>query len=157
MKKRGWTVEENWENVIFSDETQIVIGKSKTKLYIWRKDEDKYLPQYSTYFEQKFETSVMFWGCVCYKGVGTLTAVDWNMNTNKYIEILDTQLLPWIFQEAYAPCHFSKVVNKWETDNNIETLRNLMDVSCNQSFWNIHRGELVTVRALTSMRLCNTI
>ena len=43
-EKPGWTEEENWEKVIFSEETQIVIGNNK-KIYIWRKDEEKYLIQ----------------------------------------------------------------------------------------------------------------
>ena len=43
-EKPGWTEEENWEKVIFSVETQIVIGNNK-KIYIWRKDEEKYLTQ----------------------------------------------------------------------------------------------------------------
>lgn len=74
----------------------------------------------------------MFWGCVCYNGVGTLTSVDGNINTDKYIEILDQNLWPvvarnfgndpWIFQEDNAPCHVSKVANKWKKDIDIETL-----------------------------------
>lgn len=133
-EKRGWTVNENWKSVIFSDETQIVIGKNR-KVYVWRKDEEKYLPQcvgqYSD-FERRNVTSVMFWGCVCYDGVGTLVEIDGNMNTDKYIETLDNYLWPvvarhfqnrpWIFQEDNAPCHVSKAANKWKTENNINTL-----------------------------------
>ena len=32
-EKSGWTMEENWKKVIFSDETQTVIGNNK-KIYI---------------------------------------------------------------------------------------------------------------------------
>ena len=74
----------------------------------------------------------MFWGCICYHGVGTLTSVDGNITTNKYIEVLDSQLWPviskhfssdpWIFQEDNAPCHVSKVANEWKKENNIQTL-----------------------------------
>jgi hypothetical protein len=31
----------------------------------------------------------MFWGCITYYGVGTLVAIDGNMNTDKYISVLD--------------------------------------------------------------------
>jgi hypothetical protein len=51
----------------------------------------------------------MFWGCITYYGVGTLVAIDGNMNTDKYISILDDNLWPvvvshfsdrpWIFQD----------------------------------------------------------
>ena len=83
-------------------------------------------------FERKTVASVMFWGCVCFNGVGTLTSVDGNINTDKYIETLDQNLWPviarnfgndpWIFQEDNAPCHVSKAANKWKKDNDIETL-----------------------------------
>ena len=55
----------------------------------------------------------MFWGCVCFNDVVTLTSVDGNINTNKYIETLNQNLWPviarfflnkpWIFQEDNAP------------------------------------------------------
>ena len=129
-EKSGWTVNENWKKVIFSDETQVVVGQNK-KLFIWRKDEEKYLPQcvgqYGD-FERKNSISVMFWGCVCYSGVGTLLPVDGYMNTNKYINILDTCLWPvvarhfgnepCIFQEDNAPCH----ANQWKENNEISYL-----------------------------------
>lgn len=40
--------------------------------------------------------SVMFWGCITYFGVGTLTPVKRNMNSVKYIEVLDENLWPVI-------------------------------------------------------------
>jgi hypothetical protein len=33
--------------------------------------------------------SLMIWGCITYEGVGTLTVVDGNINTHKYIEVSD--------------------------------------------------------------------
>ena len=66
-------------------------------------------------------TSVMFGGCLCYDAVGTLTTVDRNMNTDKYIEVLDKNLWPviarhfpnqsWIFQEDNAPSHVSRAAD----------------------------------------------
>lgn len=133
-EKKRWTVAENWKKVIFSDETQIVIGKHK-RIFVWRKDEEKYEPycvgQYGD-SERKSVTSFMFWGCVCYDGVGTLTAVNGNMNTDNYIQVLDENLWPvvarhfpnqpWIFQEDNAPCHVSRAANAWKTEKNIPTL-----------------------------------
>ena len=43
----------------------------------------------------------MIWGCICYDGVGTLTAVEGNINSAKYIDILDKNLWPvvvWYFE-----------------------------------------------------------
>jgi hypothetical protein len=38
--------------------------------------------------------SVMFWGCICKDGVGTITDVEGNINSAKYIDILDNNLWP---------------------------------------------------------------
>jgi hypothetical protein len=64
----------------------------------------------------------MFWGCISYYGVGTLTPVVGNLNSEKYINILDDNLWPviaqhfptssYIFQEDNAPCHGHGVVEK---------------------------------------------
>jgi len=38
--------------------------------------------------------SVMFWGCVTYKGVGNLVPVDGNIDSHKYVTILEISLWP---------------------------------------------------------------
>ena len=65
-------------------------------------------------------------------GVGTLTLVEGNMNTEKYISVLDDNLWPviarhfsnrlCISQEDNAPCHDSVRANLWKEENNINTL-----------------------------------
>ena len=76
--------------------------------------------------------SVMFWGCITYYGVGTLVAIDGNMNTDKYISVLDDNLWPvvvrhfsdrpWIYQEDNTSCHVSLRANQWKEENGIRTL-----------------------------------
>jgi hypothetical protein len=66
----------------------------------------------------------MFWGCISHHGVGTLTLVDGNINTEKYISILDefmacNRSALCIFQEDNTPCHVSATANEWKTDNGI--------------------------------------
>jgi hypothetical protein len=41
-----------------------------------------------------FESAVLFWGCITYKGVGKLVPVEGNMNSEKYINVLDECLWP---------------------------------------------------------------
>lgn len=40
----------------------------------------------------------MFWGCISYYGVGTLTPVVGNLNSEKYINMLNNNLWPVIAQ-----------------------------------------------------------
>jgi hypothetical protein len=57
-----------------------------------------------------------FLGCICKDGVGTITDVEGNINSAKYIDILDNNLLlvvlklenyQWISQDDSAPVHQS--------------------------------------------------
>ena len=74
----------------------------------------------------------MFWGCTTYFGVGTLIPVDGNINSEKYISILDDNLWPvvarhfannpWTLQEDNAPCHVSQWTTAWKIENEILTL-----------------------------------
>ena len=42
--KLHMTVKNYWRKVIFTDETQIVLGKDR-KIYVWRKDNETWLPR----------------------------------------------------------------------------------------------------------------
>lgn len=42
----------------------------------------------------RVKSSVLFCGCITYNGVGTLVPVTGNINSEKYIEIFDTNLRP---------------------------------------------------------------
>ena len=129
-----WTVNQNWKSVIFSDEMQFVLGKD-SRVYVWRKPEEKWRPECLGLRSARnggVRVSAMFWGCVCYNGVGTLTAVEGNMNKDKYLAVLDSQLwqvvakhcsdAPWIFQDDNAPIHMSTRALEWKTENNIPSL-----------------------------------
>ena len=68
-------------------------------------------------------------GCISYYGVGTLTPIEGNMNTEKNISILGDNLWPiiarhfsnrfWIFQEDNTPCHVSVRASQWKDENDI--------------------------------------
>ena len=72
----------------------------------------------------------MFWGCIRYEGEGTLDSIVGNINSQKYIQVLDTHLWPviakvpvgpdYIFQEDNAPVHTSRETTQWKTTNNHE-------------------------------------
>jgi hypothetical protein len=64
--------------------------------------------------------------------VGELVSVQGNMNSEKYINVLDQCLwpvaakhfhtLPWTLQEDNAPCHVSARTTWWKRGNQIPTL-----------------------------------
>ena len=70
-------------------------------VYNWRKDDEKYDPHPICYRSER-KVGLMIWGCICYDGVGTLTAVEGNIIGAKYIDILDKNLwlvVVWYFEE----------------------------------------------------------
>ena len=78
-ERRHRTVDNYWEKVIFSDESQIVLC-TNNRVYIWQKNDKKYNIHFiCSRSEQKI--SLMIWECICYDGVGTLTAVEGNINS----------------------------------------------------------------------------
>ena len=94
LQKRRWTVNENWRHIIFSDESQIVIGQNN-RVYVWRTAHEAYRPECMT-AECVPKVSVVIWGCITWYGVGTLCQVNGNINAEKYISVLDSQLWPVI-------------------------------------------------------------
>ena len=131
--KLTWTVDSEWKKVIFSDEMMINL-KPDGQLKVWRKANERWRPECLGYVAGRVNTNlkIMVWGCICYSGVGMLSFIDGNMNTQKYIQTLDDYLWPsvvkhfddnsWIFQEDNAPAHKSRVANEWKENNNIPIL-----------------------------------
>jgi hypothetical protein len=69
-------------------------SKIKRLRTVLRKVDEKLRPECNELYQgrnYKTKFSVMFWGCISYYGVGTLTPVVGNLNTSseKYINILD--------------------------------------------------------------------
>lgn len=70
LERRRWTVNLHWNQVIFSDESQIVIGQNN-RVYVWRSSNEAYRPECMCPPYQR-KVSVMIWGCITWYGVGTL-------------------------------------------------------------------------------------
>lgn len=51
--------------------------------------------------------SVMVWGCVCLKGVCTLTDVQGNINAQKYLQIIEINIWPVIARHSQTMIIYS--------------------------------------------------
>jgi len=102
--------------------------------------------------QAKHPPQKMFWGCFSYKGIGSLFPVQGMMKSDQYIEVLRRKLIPdmqkafsgdaGIFQQDLAPCHCSKKVKKFLSDNNIAVLKwlgNLPDLNPIENRWAIEK------------------
>jgi len=127
MKKK-WDNE--WENIIWSDESRYELFNNDSRNWIWRKKDERYK---SDCLKPTVKNSVgiMVWGCFCNNKLGPLVLVEGNLNSDRYIELLKEYLLPYlnnlnienpIFQDDNAPCHASNKTKQWKEDNLIERL-----------------------------------
>ena len=121
-----------WENILWSDETNIeLFGCHKTQ-HVWRKNGTAHHPQ-NTIPTVKFGGgSIMAWGCFSACGTGRLHIIEGIMTGEKYRDILDQNLLSsarllkmkrgWIFQQDNDPKHTAKVTLNWLKKKKIKLL-----------------------------------
>lgn len=116
--------------MIFSDETTIEINTSHVR-FVRRSPREKIRSAHTTE-SQTFPMKIMFFGCISIFGTGCLVAVDGNMRSQSYVEIIDNHLLPyahawfgdaeWILQQDNAKCHTSALSRRYFTNTGIQLL-----------------------------------
>ena len=151
-QRRSRKVDNYWKKVIFSDESQIVLG-TNNRVYIWRKDDEKYNPHLVCSRSER-KISLMIWGCI-YDGVGTLTAVEGNTNSAKYIDILGKKLWPvvawyierkeYLFMDDNAPVHRAHTVENYKDQNEVTSVEwpaQSPDLNIIENIWLYMKREL---------------
>jgi hypothetical protein len=88
-EKWRWNVQDQWDKIIFADESKVVIGTDK-KVYIRCKDNEGW--RYGKSRSKIFQVTI--WVYICWHGVGPIIKVDRNINGLKYIDIIDSLLCP---------------------------------------------------------------
>ena len=106
----------------------VYIGEDQP-IYVWRKPEEVWRPDLIKRRAQ-CPVKVMVWGCICFNGVGTLCKVDGNINTQKYIAILEDNIwyviarhFPrnnFLFQDDNAPVHRAAVTRQYCATNGLK-------------------------------------
>ena len=130
---RNWTVQDNWSYIVFSDECRFGLMTDDRRVRCWRTAGEAFEPD-ALNFRVRSNVSIMVWGCISIHGVGELVLVDGNMNHQKYIDVLETGLLPsitnmfgdrnypFVFQDDNAPCHRPRAVDDWLNEQDIRRM-----------------------------------
>jgi hypothetical protein len=104
-EKRKLGVDNYCRIVIFLDESKIEVGQD-ARIYIWRKRGEGWRPDLVEARRTKPCFSVMFWGCISWQGVGTLSAVEGNINAE--LDVSSTPRMPPHSAKVLKPCLISR-------------------------------------------------
>ena len=124
---------EDWQRVIFTDESKICVFGPDGNKRVWRRPGLPLLDHHVTPTVKFGGKSVMVWGAISYNGVGELVFIDTKMNSSVYIDVLNTGYLGTlekhgltigsrVLQQDNDPKHFSKETMEWINRHNITVL-----------------------------------
>ncbi len=163
----GWTITQ-WKHVLWSDESvfQVFFGRNGRRV-LWTKEEK----DHPDYYQQQVQKpgSVMVWGCVSALGKGSLHFCDGTINAEKYIEILEHNILPsrrhlfqgrpCIFQQDNAKPHSAHITKSWLRRKRVRVLdwpACSPDLSPIENVWRIlkHKMRQRKPRTVAHLKTC---
>jgi transposase len=84
---------EDWSHVIWSDKSKFNVFGSDDRQYCWKNPAEPLRDCHVHPTVKHGGGSIMVWGCMSWVGVGNLYRIDGIMNSQVYLDILDSQLL----------------------------------------------------------------
>ncbi|KAI4891988.1 hypothetical protein NFI96_034203 [Prochilodus magdalenae] len=124
--------EEEWEKVMWSDETKIELFGLNSTRHVWRKTNDEYNPKNTIPTVKHGGGNIILWGCFSAKGTGRLHRIVGRMDGAMYREILANNLLPsvralkmgrgWVFQHDNDPKHTARATKEWLRRKHLKVL-----------------------------------
>ena len=127
-----WT-EQDWDEVVWTDETKINRLGSDGRKWTWKKPGE---PLNDRLVEGTLKFgggSLMMWGCMTLKGCRYATKIDGKMDAELYVSILEDELMQslafWkkkvkdvVFQQDNDPKHTSKKAKNWLEDHHFKVM-----------------------------------
>lgn len=152
-----------WEQVVFSDESSVEIGKQSRQIKVWRNTGERFNTECLAPTFKSGRQSVMVWACFAGGVKGPLIFCDENkernarINSNTYINIMKKYLLPFyhavhditggrvVFQQDNAPIHTSGMTTEWLNANKIVTMdwpANSPDLNPIENIWKLLKDNI---------------
>lgn len=128
-----WTPAD-WESVLWSDESSFQLFSSSKRVFVRRREGERFTEQCIVPTVKHGGGSLMVWGCMSGRGVGRLYRCEGSMNQNQYLMVLNEYMLPsradlygtnaqFTFQQDNAPCHTAKRVTDFLQDSGVQVFR----------------------------------
>ncbi|KAI4894106.1 hypothetical protein NFI96_020168, partial [Prochilodus magdalenae] len=168
-KEHGEWTAEDWQKVVFSDESRFCISFGDQGPRVWRRGGETYNHE-CVKRSVKFPQSVMVWGCMSARGVGELCFLKKTVNAAVYQDVLETFLIPtveeqfgeedFIFQQDLAPAHAAKSTKDWFTKKQLEVLAwpaNSPDLNVIENLWAIVKRKIRDRKPTTQDQLKQNI
>lgn len=135
-------INDQWSNVVFTDEKPWILGKRRRPL--WRRDR----MARRTYVRTKYPIKLSCWGGISFKGKTSLVIWKGRQKSQQYINTLQQSLLPfaatslprrWRLQQDRDTTHTSKLTREWLAANvpsTFETPTKSPDLNPIEKIWN---------------------
>lgn len=116
---------DEWNKVIFSDESRIELFSNDYQKIVWRQPHEKYNVDCLQPTVKKSD-GIMVWGCFCRDRLGPLIVVDGRITGERYRALLEEHLIPFMnelgaenytFQDDNAAAHTANIVKRWKEEN----------------------------------------
>lgn len=133
-KHKDWT-EEDFNRVLWSDESKFEVFGTKRRVFVRRSAEQKMLPDCMVPTVKHGGGSVMVWGCFSSSGVGDLARVIGKMNKEAYKTILEENAVTsglrligegFVFQQDNDPKHTSRLCQDYLKQREDEEILQIM-------------------------------
>ena len=133
IKYCNWTVED-WEGVIWSDECAVERGRNSRRKWVFRRRDEKWLPECVQPITKGKGISLMVWGCFWGRNRGTFVPlIVQSVDSWVYLGLLETCVVSIlervrdtlgdpVFQQDNAKIHTAGIISEWIDANGIEVL-----------------------------------
>lgn len=124
--------QQNWANVVFSDESRFNLSNSDGRVRVYRRQGERFADNCVLERDRFGGGSVMVWGAINHNFKSDLVVIDGNLTAQRYVDdVLNPHLLPLLYQHGHhllfqqdnARPHTARITRNFFAVNAVNTLQ----------------------------------